>query len=75
MNKLLSDAVKARGGLDRWRSFNRVQAMIVCRGQLFIRKGMPQDPTLREMTVSLHAQEASLSPFGARYQRTRFAAD
>jgi hypothetical protein len=41
MNKLLSDAVKAHGGLERWHSFNSVQATIVSVGQLFIQKGMP----------------------------------
>lgn len=75
MNKLLSEAVDAHGGLDRWHSFNRVQATIVSGGQLFIRKGMPQDPTPREMSVSLHVQQASLAPFGAPDQRTRFTAD
>jgi hypothetical protein len=44
-------------------------------GQLFIRKGMPQDPTPREMTVWLHRQQASLSPFGAPDQRTNFTAN
>ncbi len=75
MNKLLSDAMKAHGGLERWRRFNSVQATIVSGGQLFIRKGMPQDPTPREMTVSLHEQRASLAPFGAPDQRTSFTAN
>lgn len=75
MNKLLADAAKAHGGLERWHSFNSVQATIVSGGQLFIRKGMPQDPTPREMTVSLHEQQASLWPFGAPDQRTRFTAN
>jgi hypothetical protein len=75
MNKLLSDAMKAHGGLDRWHRFNSVRTTIVSGGQLFIRKGMPQDPTPREMAVSLHEQQASLSPFGAPDQRTRFTAN
>jgi hypothetical protein len=75
MNKLLAEAVKAHGGLERWHSFKTIHATIVSGGQLFVQKGLPQDPTPREMTVSLHEQHASLFPFGASDRRTQFTAD
>lgn len=44
-------------------------------GGLFPLKGLPMDMTRRRMTVLLHEQRASVSPFGAPDQRTRFTAD
>jgi hypothetical protein len=75
MNDLLTEAVRAHGGLDRWRELITVRATIVSRGDLFTIKGMPQDPAPREMTVSLHEEYASLQPFGAPDQRTSFTPD
>jgi hypothetical protein len=72
---LLTRVLEAHGGLDRWRRFTRVEATIVSGGLLFERKGMPQDPTPRRMTVALQREWASIQPFGADDQRTDFTPD
>ncbi|MEV7236264.1 hypothetical protein AB0N06_20395 [Streptomyces sp. NPDC051020] len=75
MNALLDEVLEAHGGMDRWRRFSSVRATIVSGGDLFAIKGLPQDPTPREMTVRLHEEHASVAPFGAPDQRTDFTAD
>src|SRR5580700_2383679 len=72
---LLQKALAAHGGLDRWNSFETVQATIVTGGQLFEMKGTPQDATPRRMTVSTRREWASVIPFGADDQRTNFTAN
>ena len=72
---LLQKALAAHGGLDRWNSFETVQATIVTGGQLFGMKGTPQDATPRRMTVSTRREWASVIPFGADDQRTNFTAN
>jgi hypothetical protein len=72
---LLQKALAAHGGLDRWNSFETVQATIVTGGQLFGMKGTPQDSTPRRMTVSTRREWASVIPFGADDQRTNFTAN
>ena len=72
MNDLLSRILDAHGGMDRWRSFEKVQATIVSGGGLFPLKGVVQDPSPRRMTVWLHEERASVTPFGAADQRTVF---
>jgi hypothetical protein len=74
MNELLAKAIDAHGGIERWNEFDVVRATIVSGGDLFTIKGMPQDPTPREMTVWLHQEHASVQPFGAPDQRTDFTA-
>ena len=75
MSDLLDSVLEAHGGLPRWRGFSRVRATIVTGGELFEIKGLPQDPTPRQMTVALHHEWASVAPFGAPDQRTDFTAD
>jgi hypothetical protein len=75
VNDLLTEAVRAHGGLDRWQELITMRATIVSGGDLFIIKGVPQDPAPREMTVSLHEEYASVQPFGAPNQRTSFTPD
>lgn len=70
MSTLLAEVLDAHGGLDRWTAFTRVRATIVSGGDLFVVKGVPQDPTPREMTVWLHEEHASVAPFGAPDQKT-----
>jgi len=72
---LLQKALAAHGGLDRWNSFETVQATIVTGGQLFGMKGTPQDSTPRRMTVSTRREWASVIPFGVDDQRTNFTAN
>ena len=74
MNDLLASAIAAHGGLERWKTLERLTVTAVSGGGLFALKGMPQDPTPREQTVTLHQQAASVLPFGNPDWRTRFTA-
>ncbi|GAA3810089.1 hypothetical protein [Streptomyces chiangmaiensis] len=72
MNELLTQAIEAHGGMARWQELTEGQATIVSGGDLFTIKGLPQDPAPREMSVRLHEERASVTPFGAPDQRTDF---
>ena len=72
MSDLFDAVLEAHGGLERWRRYSRVQATIVTGGELFETKGLPQDPSPRQMTVALLHEWASVAPFGAPDQRTDF---
>ncbi|RPE37430.1 hypothetical protein EDD90_0269 [Streptomyces sp. Ag109_O5-1] len=74
MTDLLSEVLEAHGGLQRWNRFTAVTATIVSDGELFAGKGLPQDLQPRRMTVALHEEHASVSPFGAPGQHTDFTA-
>jgi hypothetical protein len=71
-SELLQKVLQAHGGLNRWNSFEKIQATIVTGGQLFGMKGTPQDSTPRRMTVATTREWASVTPFGAEDQRTDF---
>jgi len=73
MNELLAQIVNAHGGMNSWKQYERVEATIVSGGGLFRLKGVPQDSTPRRMSVWLHEERSSVSPFGAPDQRTMFA--
>ncbi|MEU6097078.1 hypothetical protein [Streptomyces sp. NPDC047079] len=75
MNDLAADVLDSHGGLKCWHRWSTVTATIVSGGELFLAKGLPQDPTPRQMTVSLHEEHASVRPFGADDQRTDFTPD
>ena len=62
-------------GLERWRKCNKVEATIVTGGGLFALKGVLQDPDPRRMTVWLHEERSSVTPYGAADQRTMFTPD
>ena len=64
MHELLEHALAAHGGLERWRAFTALRATIVTGGEFWAMKGLVQDPDPREMTIALHAQVASVDPFG-----------
>ena len=72
MNGLLQDVLEAHGGLERWRRYATVNAQIVTGGGLWALKGLTQDATPRRMTVSLHEEFASVTPFGKPGWRTSF---
>jgi hypothetical protein len=72
MIDLLTQVLNAHGGLERWNRFNSVTATIVTGGGLWAMKGLIQDPNPREMTVALHEESASVSPFGRPDWRTAF---
>jgi hypothetical protein len=69
---LLQKVLQAHGGLDRWNSFETVQATIVTGGLLFGLKGTPQDSLPRLMKVATRREWASVTPYGADDQRTDF---
>src|SRR5689334_7411878 len=72
MKILRADIVSAHDGLDRWTSFTKVEATIVSGGALWGMKGLVQDANPRRMSVWLHEEIASVTPYGAADQRTRF---
>jgi hypothetical protein len=72
---LLDDVIEAHGGRAGRRPYERVDATVVTTGGLFPLKGLATDATSRRMTVWLHEQRASVTPFGAPDQRTSFSAD
>jgi hypothetical protein len=69
VNELLGSVLDAHGGLARWREYEQVDATIVTGGGLFALKGMIQDSSPRRMTVRLHEEQTSVTPFGAPDQR------
>jgi len=72
---LLDRVLIAHGGLDRWNSFNTVRATLVTGGSLWAAKGLTQDSAPRQMTVWLHEQRASVTPFGGPDKRTAYSPD
>ena len=72
MNDLLSRVIDAHGGLARWKRHHSLTATIVTGGGLWAMKGLTQDSNPREMSVALHAQTASVTPFGKPDWRTAF---
>ncbi|MET8633785.1 hypothetical protein ACWEQ2_15960 [Streptomyces sp. NPDC004096] len=72
MNELLTQADEARGGIARRQELTERRATLVSGGDLFSVKGLPQEPAPREMSVRLHEEHASVTPFGAPDQRTDF---
>src|SRR5262249_20273290 len=70
MNELLTKVFDAHGGLERWRNYNKVEATIVSGGGFFALKGVLQDANPRRMTVWLHEERSSVTPYGAADQRT-----
>ncbi len=71
MLDLLASAIKAHGGIDRWRDYSTVKATLVSGGELLDRKA-PQKPEPRQMTVSTREQVASVTPFGGPDRCTRY---
>jgi hypothetical protein len=74
MSELLTAALKAHGGLDNWRRYSTVSADAASGGELLDRKA-PQSADPRRMTVWMHEQRASATPFGSDDQRSAFRSD
>ena len=72
MSELLTKVLDAHGGMERWRSHNKVEATIVTGGGFFALKGALADAEPRRMTVWLHEERSSVTPYGAADQRTMF---
>jgi hypothetical protein len=75
MNELLTKVLDAHGGLERWRSYNKVEATIVSGGGFFALKGVLPDADPRRMAVWLHEERSSVTPYGGPDQRTMFTPD
>jgi len=75
MNDLLARAIAAHGGLERWNTFNKVSATIIAGGGLLPMKGLEADTNPLEVTVMLHEESASISPFGQPDWRMAFTPD
>jgi hypothetical protein len=76
MNDLLAQAIAAHGGLDRWNKFQKITTTIVAGGGLWPMKGLDLDfSNPSEMTVTLHEESASISPFGQPELRAAFRPD
>jgi len=75
MNGFLDDVIDAHGGMDRWKSHEKVEATIVSGGGFFPLKGLLPDADPRRTTVWLHEQRSSLVPFGAPDQRSMFTSE
>lgn len=72
MNALLQNVLEAHGGIDLWRTLERVDATIVSGGGFFALKGIIQDADPRQLTAWLHQQRATLLPYGAPDQLSVF---
>lgn len=74
MSELLTAALEAHGGLANWQRYSTISADAASGGELLDRKA-PQSADPRRMTVWLHEQRASVTPFGSDDQRSAFRSD
>jgi hypothetical protein len=72
LNELLARIIEAHGGMDRWNGYEKVEVTIVSGGGFFSLKGRPQDSAPRRMTVWLHEERTSISPYGSSDQSAVF---
>ena len=72
MIPLLKEVLDAHGGLTRWKRFTKISATIRSGGALWEIKGVPQDPSLRQMSASLDKEWSSVFPYGAADKLTDF---
>lgn len=63
-NDLLAKALKAHGGLDRWRRFRGLESTIVTGGELWRIKGVDMPAIPRRVTTEFQRQSMRLTPFG-----------
>jgi hypothetical protein len=75
MNDLLARVIAAHGGLERWNTFTKVTATVVAGGGLLPLKGLEANTNPTEVTVTLHEESASISPFGQADWRMAFTPD
>jgi hypothetical protein len=74
MSDLLTSVIAAHGGLEGWRELRRGSATFLSSGELLDRKA-PRKPTPRRITVALHEEFASVTPFGGPDQFSSFKPD
>ncbi|RDJ26959.1 hypothetical protein DWF00_01950 [Bosea caraganae] len=63
-NALLTEALTAHGGVERWRTYNGLSSTIVPGGRLWGLKGIDMPPIPRVATTELRRQWMSVTPFG-----------
>jgi hypothetical protein len=64
MVPLLSQALEAHGGLDRWRDRKGLSSTIVTGGRLWSLKGVDLPPIPRRAVTDFHRQWTAITPFG-----------
>jgi hypothetical protein len=75
MNDLLALTINAHGGIERWKQFKAVSAHLVTGGVLWNIKGKAGMLDDIHVTVDLHRQWVSHTPFGAPNQHTSMEAE
>ncbi|MYM72376.1 hypothetical protein GTP56_09220 [Duganella sp. FT134W] len=70
MNALLKQVLKAHGGLQHWKSLNKLTAHLSQGGILWPLKGHGGKLDEVDVSIELHRQWTSHSPFGAAGRRT-----
>ena len=77
MSELLDLALRAHGGLDRWRKFSKVSATIVSGGGLLPMKGseLPRSPAGTATIATTREQSTVISSFGQSDWRMVFRPD
>jgi hypothetical protein len=70
MNKLAELAISAHGGIKRWNEFNRVSAHQLAGGVLWSMKGQDGKINDAQVTVELHREWASHTPFTGTERRS-----
>ena len=73
MNELLSDVVRAHGGLSRWRSLNQLEATVILGGE--IRQSRGHQPATFSVVVDLHRQNCLMKPLGSSHWRAELNSD
>jgi hypothetical protein len=69
---LLGRVIESHGGMNRWKSYEKVEAVFTIGGGLYKLKGRPIDPSPRRVTAWLREERTSFSSYGAPDQRLVF---
>lgn len=72
MNDLLERVIAAHGGLDRWNTFTEMTATMLGGGGLWPMKGFEPAPIPTDVTITLHEENSTISPFGGPERRAVF---
>jgi hypothetical protein len=75
LNELLWGVLDVHGGLDRWNSFERVDATVITDGALWGMKGFTRDQRPCRATVWLHQERCTMGPSGNSDLHSDFAPD
>lgn len=75
MHDLLSGALEAHGGLDRWNAFEAVSASVVTGGEFWATKGIAMDAFPRRATAATRREWSTVAPYGDPDWRMTFVPD